>query len=82
MRFYYIDDVIDSFIAQLTGGILPDADGIYRLPNEKIIDITLGDMADKLYYFRDCQKNRSIPQLNAKIDKKLWSTYLSYAEKS
>lgn len=82
MNFYYIDDVIESFINQLSNNVLSDADGIYRLPEEKIISITLGDMADRLYYFRKCQKRNSIPQLNNTTDERLWSTYLSYAEES
>lgn len=82
MHFYYIDDVIDSFISQLSKTILPDADGIYRLPEEKITDITLGELADKLYYFRSCQKNKLFPELKSKTDERLWSTYLSYAEES
>lgn len=82
MNFYYIDDVIDSFIAQLTGSILPDTDGIYRLSEKKIINITLGDVADRLYYFRECQKSNTFPQLNNIIDERLWRTYLSYAEES
>lgn len=82
MNFYYIDDVMDSFIAQLTGSMLPDTDGIYRLSEKKIINITLGDVADRLYYFRECQKSNTFPQLNNIIDERLWRTYLSYAEES
>ena len=35
MQFYYIDDVIDSFVAQLSGNVSQDEDGIYRLAKEQ-----------------------------------------------
>lgn len=82
MRFYYIDDVMNHFVAQIAGNVKPDNDGIYRLPEEMIIEITLGELADRLYYFRDCQKKSKSPVIESKTDERLWSTYISYAEKS
>lgn len=82
MRFYYIDDVIDHFVSQITDEVKPNDDGIYRLPEDRIIEITLGELADKLYYFRECQKNNELPVVESKTDERLWSTYISYAEES
>lgn len=82
MRFYYVDDVMDSFVSQLNGDIKPDDDGIYRLPNEKIINITLGDLADTFYGFRACQKEGKEPECNSIIEERLWTTYKSYEQKS
>ena len=79
MKFYYIDDVIDSFVNQLSGNVQSDADGIFRLKESQIISITLGELADKLYAFRDIQKNGKAPEFESLLDKRLWSTYLSYA---
>ena len=80
MHFYYIDDVIDSFMGQLDGNVSPDDDGIYRLKDEQIINITLGELADTLYYFRDCQKNNTEPKPGSALLEKLWRTYVSYAQ--
>ena len=80
MRFYYIDDVMDSFVLQLGGSVKPDDDGIYRLPNEKIINITLGELADAFYEFRACQKQGKKPQLSDKTAERLWTTYKSYEQ--
>jgi UDP-2-acetamido-2,6-beta-L-arabino-hexul-4-ose reductase len=80
MHFYYIDDVIDSFLSQIKAQPEPDEDGIFRLKEEQIINITLGELADKFYYFRDCQKKGITPQIDSDITKKLWRTYESYGE--
>lgn len=80
MNFYYIDDVIDSFLTQIKGEPKPDADGIFRLKEEQIIHITLGELADTFYYFRDCQKRGITPQTDSELKQKLWRTYESYGK--
>lgn len=80
MRFYYIDDVIDDFLCQLDGKATPDADGIYRLPEEKIHHITLGELADTFYSFRACQKEGKEPELENGLKERLYVTYKSYAK--
>ena len=80
MNFYYVDDVIDSFLLQIEGSAVSDPDGIYRLPESKIYKITLGDLADRFYYFRDRQKQGLDPELNSDLDEKLYRTYISYEE--
>ena len=80
IKFYYIDDVIDHFMAQLDGTPVPDSDGIYRLDKSKIYEISLGYLADKFNEFRTCQKKGVKPILLAEVDKKLYETYISYAE--
>lgn len=80
MQFYYIDDVIDSFVEQLRGEVTPDSDGIFRLPDEKIYRITLGELADTLKYISECVKNNVKPDLKEDIENKLYTTYLSYCK--
>lgn len=80
MNFYYIDDVIDSFIGQLNGTVKPCDDEIFRLDESKIYSITLGELADKLIYISDCVKKNVVPILNKDIETKLYTTYLSYCE--
>lgn len=80
IKFYYVDDVISHFMAQLSGEPVPDKDGIYRLDGSKIYEISLGYLADKFMEFRECQKNNQMPILLSDVDKKLYETYISYAE--
>lgn len=80
MRFYYIDDVMDSFVSQFSDEIKPDDDGIYRLPNGKIILITLGELADTFYSFRECQKQGKTPEIADETTARLWITYKSYEQ--
>ena len=78
MNFYYVDDVIDDFMDRIKGERTPDADGIYRLSENKIYKITLGDLADTFYYFADCKKNGVTPKLDSDLKEKLYTTYTSY----
>ena len=78
MNFYYIDDVIDSFVGQLNGLINPDADGIYRLEKSKIYTITLGDLAATLKRISASVKQNQTPEISRDIEEKLYITYLSY----
>jgi len=80
MNFYYIDDVINHFMSQLSGAAVPDADGIYRLDESKIYRITLGELADTFMYFRQCQKDGMKPEINCDLKEKLYITYKSYEE--
>ena len=78
MDFYYIDDVIDSFVAQLNGKVSPGLDDIYRLDNNLIYSITLGKLAELIDSFRLSRLNHSIPDMSDDFTKKLYSTYMSY----
>ena len=78
MNFHYIDDVMDSFMAQLKGDCTPDNDGIFRVG--KIYDITLKDLADTLMYFKDALSKGQEPCLDTEIKKALYITYSSYLQ--
>ena len=80
IKFYYVDDVVEHFLLQLEGVPKPDSDGIYRLKEDKVYNISLGYLADKFYEFRECQKQNKTPLLEKDVDKKLYETYLSYAD--
>ena len=78
MHFYYIDDVIDSFILQLTNSVNSDEDGIYRLSQEKVYSITLGGLADILTDIKNEVAGERINQADSPLKEKLRETYLSY----
>ena len=78
MHFYYIDDVIDSFINQLKCGVSADEDGIYRLAQDKIYSITLGELADILTDIKNECTPCGVMGDEPPIKTKLRETYLSY----
>lgn len=82
IRFYYIDDVIDHFVANMKGNFAPDKDGFYRLPENEITTMTLGYIANKLCYFRECEKAGAVPEIHGKTEERLYFTYKSYAKQN
>lgn len=78
MNFYYIDDVIDDFMEQLNGKKTPDRDGVYRLKEEKIYSVKLGELADMLQDISHKVKQKSEISFNKEIEKLLYETYISY----
>ncbi len=78
MHFYYVDDVIDSFVSQLEGESKPDADGIFRLPDDQIHTITLGGLAETLLKFKGAVDNGVTPEFADKTEETLYYTFLSY----
>jgi len=78
MNFYYIDDVTDSFIAQIKSYIEPDPDGFYRLPEKLKYTITLKELADNIYKFKYCFDKGTVPGCSDQFTVKLYKTYLSY----
>ncbi len=78
LRLYYIDDVIDSFIAQLDDGIKPDQDGYYRLPREQEYEITAQDLADRFISYKKSLGQGEEPELRDLFSRRLYDTLLSY----
>ncbi len=74
----YIDDVIEEFLKAAAGKESYDE-------NNKFCDVTvkhkvsLGEIADLLYEFKESRNNHYIPDMpEGSFEKKLYSTYLSY----
>ncbi len=78
MNFYYIDDVIDTFIRQLKEEALQGNGDINSLDRSLLYSITLQALAEKIYSFKDSRSNHKIPDMKDAFTKKLYSTYLSY----
>ena len=88
LTLLYVDDLVDEMICALEGrehrcrfdGLEPvfAADGEYcAVPVTHAV--TLGEIADLLYSFRDQSKTLVMPEISAgSFAKKLYSTYLSY----
>lgn len=78
MTLVYIDDVVDELINAL--GDTENREGDYcKVPVEH--KITLGEIADLLYSFKESRSNLSVPDMTeGSFSKKLYSTYLSYLD--
>ena len=79
MNLVYIDDVVDELIAALGGN--EHREGDYCVV-PVVHTITLGEIVDLLYQFKDQPRTQLIPEIPFNsFAKKLYSTYLSYLPK-
>lgn len=78
MHLYYIDDVINAFLAHLEGWVEPDADGFYRLPECFKYAITLQALADRLYRFKADNDRGAESSAADELTAKLLATFKSY----
>lgn len=78
MTLVYIDDVVDELIRAAAG--MENREGDYcRVGIEH--KITLGEIADLLYSFKESRINKLIPDMSKNsFSKKLYSTYLTYLD--
>ncbi|MCL5018900.1 MAG: NAD-dependent epimerase/dehydratase family protein [Patescibacteria group bacterium] len=72
----YIDDVVNEFINVLDGKAHASADGFFFVP--RTFRIKLGQLADKLYSFKESRKTLVMPDFEGNFDRFLYATYLSY----
>lgn len=75
MSLVYIDDVVNELIAALTSA--EHCENRYCVV-PVVHTISLGEIVDLLYSFRDSRTNLSLPNMGDAFTKKLYSTYLSY----
>jgi UDP-2-acetamido-2,6-beta-L-arabino-hexul-4-ose reductase len=78
MNLVYIDDVIEELINALND----KENSIGDFCEVPIVHtITLGEIVDLIYSFKNSREERSIPDMSDVFTKKLYSTYLSYFPK-
>jgi UDP-2-acetamido-2,6-beta-L-arabino-hexul-4-ose reductase len=75
MTLVYIDDVVKELISALESHP-HKADDFCKVPVE--YRITLGEIVDLIYSFKESRKDLQVPDLSDAFTKKLYSTYLSY----
>lgn len=71
----YIDDVVDEIIRCMEGKV--EMTGEY-IPVEPVYTISLKDLSEKIYSFKESRSNLNVPDQNDALTKKLYATYLSY----
>jgi len=75
MTLVYIDDVVKELISALEGNPYKEGD-FCKVPIE--YRITLGEIVDLIYSFKESRNDLQVPDLSDVFTKKLYSTYLSY----
>jgi UDP-2-acetamido-2,6-beta-L-arabino-hexul-4-ose reductase len=75
MNLVYIDDVVKELISALEGNPYK-VDNFCKVPVEH--QISLGEIVDLIYSFKESRNNLQVPNLSDAFTKKLYSTYLSY----
>lgn len=77
MNLVYIDDVVEELLLALKGEPHTDDAGYCYVP--VVHTITLGEIVDLLYSFKESRNTLMIPEMpENSFNKKLYSTYLSY----
>lgn len=73
----YIDDLVEELLRAVNGNETKDEKGYCYVP--EVYHVTLGEIVDLLYKFKENRKNLFIPDMaEGSFSKKLYSTYLSY----
>lgn len=76
INFMYIDDVVKEIISCIKGK--PNVVNLNYCTVSTNDTVTLGEIADLLYSFKQSRENYFYPDLSTRFSKNLYSTYLSY----
>lgn len=75
----YIDDLVEELLRAVNGNETKDEKGYCYV--SEVHHVTLGEIVDLLYEFKESRKNLFIPNMTeGSFSKKLYSTYLSYLD--
>lgn len=78
MNLVYIDDVVNELIYALEG----KENKVGEFCEVPVVHtITLGEIVELIYSFKESRSERSVPNMADSFTKKLYSTYLSYLPK-
>ena len=76
----YIDDVVNEFLNALEGHPTACKEGIYEV--HPVHHVKLGELADIIKSFKESRGTLNVPNMKERsLEKKLYSTYLSYLPK-
>ncbi|MDB8545643.1 NAD-dependent epimerase/dehydratase family protein [Turicibacter sanguinis] len=74
LNLVYIDDVVRCFIETMQN----QPQTCDYLEVTPVHPTTLGEIVDLLQFFKESRETRQVPRLDSPLEKKLYSTYLSY----
>ena len=70
----YVDDVVQAFVSHLNSSFK----GLGTFEVNPVFNTTLGELADTITSFPDLRKSLRAPKVGKGLEKRLYSTYLSY----
>lgn len=76
LELVYIDDLIEEMLLAINGEEHRDEKGFCICP--VTFHVTLGEIVDLLYQFRESRNNLSVPDMSDGFTKRLYANYLSY----
>lgn len=76
LELLYIDDLVEEMLLALNGEEHRDGQGYCYCPIT--FKVTLGQIVDLLYSFRDSRNDLSVPDMSDGFTKRLYANYLSY----
>lgn len=76
LELVYIDDLIEEFILAINGEEHRDENGFCFCPVS--FHVTLGEIVDLLYQFKESRNDLSVPDMSDGFTKRLYANYLSY----
>ena len=76
LELLYIDDLIEEMILALNGEEHRDEQGFCICP--VTFHVTLGEIVDLLYQFKESRNDLSVPDMSDGFTKRLYANYLSY----
>lgn len=76
LELLYIDDLIEEMLLALNGEEHRDKEGNCFCP--VTFKVTLGQIVDLLYSFKESRSNLSVPDMSDGFTKRLYANYLSY----
>ncbi len=72
----HIDDVVEAFTAELSSS----SPGFRFAQPLESVWVTLGELAEKIYFFKKMRTSLHLPVLDNDFDRALYGTYLSYLD--
>jgi len=75
----YIDDVVNEIVSILFQKPIHIQDRFYEI--KETFQITLGDLAQRIYQLRDMRATLIVPDMSDRLTRCLHATYLSYLDK-
>jgi UDP-2-acetamido-2,6-beta-L-arabino-hexul-4-ose reductase len=76
LTLVYIDDVVRAFVKAMDDQITADDEGFCKV--SRTFTVTLGDIVDTLYAFKESRNSLIMPSLENPFDRFLYATFTSY----
>jgi UDP-2-acetamido-2,6-beta-L-arabino-hexul-4-ose reductase len=76
IKLVYVDDVVKEFIGCISQEKIASNKAIREV--QPVHEISLGELAKKIYSYKETRNNYYVPDFESNFDRKLYATFLSY----